>query len=127
MLSGDLSFLFGSNKTVQIVDFSRNKFEFNLSNVVFPASLTSLDLNHNKIFGSLPEELTTLDFQYLNVSYNRLCGKIPVGGKLQSFAATSYFHNRKVAVVSGRGGSGGVGYGDAGEVVARMVSNVTAV
>ncbi|KAF7148711.1 hypothetical protein RHSIM_Rhsim03G0010000 [Rhododendron simsii] len=94
MLSGDLSFIFGSNKTVQIVDFSRNTFKFNLSNVVFPASLTSLDLNHNKIFGSLPEELTTLDFQYLNVSYNRLCGKIPVGGKLQSFAVTSYFHNR---------------------------------
>ncbi|XP_058207633.1 polygalacturonase inhibitor-like [Rhododendron vialii] len=94
MLSGDLSFMFGSNKTVQIVDFSRNLFEFNLSDVVFPASLTSLDLNHNKIFGSLPAELTALEFQYLNVSYNRLCGKIPTGGKLQSFDVTSYFHNR---------------------------------
>ncbi|KAE9463730.1 hypothetical protein C3L33_04360, partial [Rhododendron williamsianum] len=94
MLSGDLSFMFGSNKTVQIVDFSRNTFEFNMSNVVFPASLTSLDLNHNRIFGSLPVGLTALEFQFLNVSYNRLCGKIPMGGKLQRFDATSYFHNR---------------------------------
>ncbi|KAG5555596.1 hypothetical protein RHGRI_006292 [Rhododendron griersonianum] len=95
MLSGDLSFMFGSNKTVQIVDFSRNTFEFNMSSVVFPASLTSLDLNHNRIFGSLPVGLTALQFQFLNVSYNRLCGKIPMGGKLQNFDATSYFHNRK--------------------------------
>ncbi|KAH7853381.1 hypothetical protein Vadar_001783 [Vaccinium darrowii] len=95
MLSGDLSFMFGSNKTTQIFDFSRNMFEFNLSNVVFPASLLSLKLNHNKIFGSLPVGLTALNyFQFLNVSYNRLCGKIPTGGKLQSFDATTYFHNR---------------------------------
>ncbi|KAH7854187.1 hypothetical protein Vadar_011169 [Vaccinium darrowii] len=93
MLSGDLSFMFGSNKTVQIVDFSQNMFQFNLSNVVFPASLTSLDCSHNKIFGSLPVQLTALNFQYLNVSYNRLCGKIPTGGKLQSFDATSYSNN----------------------------------
>ncbi|GFY98290.1 hypothetical protein Acr_12g0008310 [Actinidia rufa] len=94
MLSGDISFMFGSNKTIQIVDFSRNKFQFDLSKVVFPQSLTSLDLNHNKIYGSLPVGLTTLDLQYLNVSYNRLCGHIPTGGKLQSFDQTSYFHNR---------------------------------
>ncbi|KAF5946756.1 hypothetical protein HYC85_016984 [Camellia sinensis] len=78
-LSGDLSFIFGSNKTMQIVDFSRNMFEFDLSNVVFPASLISLDLNHNK---SLWE------------SACGLCGPIPTGGKLQSFDLTSYFHNR---------------------------------
>ncbi|CAL5362828.1 unnamed protein product [Camellia sinensis] len=93
-LSGDLSFIFGSNKTIQIVDFSGNMFEFDLSNIVFPASLTSLDFNHNKIFGSLPVDLTALNFQFLNVSYNRLCGAIPTGGKLQSFDLTSYFHNR---------------------------------
>ncbi|CAK9181596.1 unnamed protein product [Ilex paraguariensis] len=93
-LVGDISFLFGTNKTIQIVNFSRNKFEFDLSKVKFPASLTSLDLNHNNITGTLPEGLTALNFQYLNVSYNRLCGQIPVGGKLQSFDMYSYFHNR---------------------------------
>ena len=52
-LVGDISFLFGSNKTIQIVDFSRNLFKFDLTKVVFPASLTSLDLNHNTITGGL--------------------------------------------------------------------------
>ncbi|GMY14145.1 polygalacturonase inhibiting protein [Fagus crenata] len=93
-LVGDASVIFGSNKTTQIVDLSRNLLEFNLSKVVFPKSLTSLDVNHNKIFGSIPVELTTLNLQFLNVSYNRLCGQIPVGGKLQSFDNSTYFHNR---------------------------------
>ena len=91
---GDVSFLFGSNKTVQIVDLSRNLFGFDLTKVVFPASLTSLDLNHNMVTGRLPAGLASLDLQFLNVSYNRLCGQIPTGGKLQSFDITSYFHNR---------------------------------
>ncbi|KAI3446440.1 hypothetical protein Pfo_003105 [Paulownia fortunei] len=93
-LEGDISFLFGTNKTIQIVDFSRNMFEFDLTKVEFPESLTSLDLNHNRITGSLPEGLTQLDLQYLNVSYNRLCGQIPTGGKLQSFDISSYIHNK---------------------------------
>ncbi|KAI3760574.1 hypothetical protein L1987_50971 [Smallanthus sonchifolius] len=93
-LTGDLSMFFGANKTIQIADFSRNSFQFNLSEVEFPASLTSLDLNHNKIYGSLPATLTGLSLQYLNVSYNRLCGKIPQDGELQTFDNTSYFHNR---------------------------------
>ncbi|XP_027176641.1 polygalacturonase inhibitor-like [Coffea eugenioides] len=93
-LEGDASFLFGKNKTIQFVDLSRNLFEFDLSKVEFPDSLTNLDLNHNKIFGSLPVGLTELNLQFFNVSYNRLCGQIPQGGKLQSFDSYNYFHNR---------------------------------
>ncbi|XP_008241037.1 PREDICTED: polygalacturonase inhibitor [Prunus mume] len=93
-LEGDACMLFGLNKTTQIVDLSRNLLEFDLSKVKFSKSLTSLDLNHNKITGSIPVGLTQNDLQYLNVSYNRLCGQIPVGGKLQSFDSLTYFHNR---------------------------------
>ncbi|KAG6595658.1 Polygalacturonase inhibitor, partial [Cucurbita argyrosperma subsp. sororia] len=93
-LKGDAFMIFGLNKTVQIVDLSRNQLEFNLSEAVFPQSLTSLDLNHNKVFGGLPPEMTKLNFQYLNVSYNRLCGEIPVGGELQKFDVYEYFHNK---------------------------------
>lgn len=94
-LEGDASALFGPNKTAQqIVDLSRNQLSFDLSKVEFPASLTSLDLNHNKVYGNLPQGLTALNLQYLNVSYNRLCGQIPVGGKLQSFDVYSYAHNK---------------------------------
>ncbi|KDP24592.1 hypothetical protein JCGZ_25508 [Jatropha curcas] len=93
-LEGDASMLFGLNKSTIMVDLSRNVLEFDLSKVVFPSSLTNLDINHNKIYGSLPAQLTQLNLQLLNVSYNRLCGEIPVGGKLQSFDYTNYFHNR---------------------------------
>ncbi|GFP97258.1 polygalacturonase inhibitor [Phtheirospermum japonicum] len=94
-LEGDISFLFGRNKTLQIADFSRNVFGFDLTKVEFPTSLTSLDLNHNMINGSLAEGLAQLDnLQYLNVSYNRLCGKIPTNGKLSSFDASCYVHNK---------------------------------
>ncbi|KAJ0053635.1 hypothetical protein Pint_01351 [Pistacia integerrima] len=93
-LEGDASFLFGINKTTQQLDVSRNLLAFNLSKVEFPTSLTSLDLNHNKIFGSIPTQLTSVDLQFFNVSYNRLCGQIPVGGKLQSFDNSTYFHNK---------------------------------
>ncbi|PON87921.1 LRR domain containing protein, partial [Trema orientale] len=95
-LEGDASVFFGSNKgMLQYVDLSRNLLEFNLSEVEFPENLFWLDLNHNKITGSLPVGLTALKyFQGLNVSYDRLCGRIPVGGALQSFDDTSYFHNR---------------------------------
>ncbi|XP_060211554.1 polygalacturonase inhibitor-like [Lycium barbarum] len=93
-LEGDVSFLFGKNKTIQDIDLSRNTLEFDISKLEFPESLTSLDLNHNKIYGRLPEGLKDLELQYLNVSYNRLCGEIPQGGKLQSFDVYSYLHNK---------------------------------
>ncbi|XP_062004683.1 polygalacturonase inhibitor-like [Rosa rugosa] len=94
LLEGDASFLFGLNKTTEIVDLSRNMLEFDLSKAGFTNSLILLDLNHNRLTGSIPEELTEVKLQFFNVSYNRLCGQIPVGGNLQKFDNTSYFHNR---------------------------------
>ncbi|KAL5563552.1 hypothetical protein UlMin_033299 [Ulmus minor] len=94
-LEGDGSMLFGSNKTSLLVDLSRNLLAFDLSKVEFSQSLIGIALDHNMITGSLPVGLTALDsLLQFNVSYNRLCGKIPVGGKVQSFDDTSYFHNR---------------------------------
>ncbi|KAK3006653.1 hypothetical protein RJ639_016758 [Escallonia herrerae] len=95
-LVGDISFMFGKNKSTQSADYSRNMFEFDFSKVKkFPASLVSLDLNHNKVIGSIPASLTKVDdLGALNVSYNRLYGKIPTGGNLQSFDAYLYLHNK---------------------------------
>ncbi|KAL3533884.1 hypothetical protein ACH5RR_007405 [Cinchona calisaya] len=84
-LEGDPSFLFGKNKTVQVVDLSRNLFQFDISKVEFSENLVYLDLNHNKI--------SELELQFFNVSYNKLCGQIPQGGKLKRFDLYSYFDN----------------------------------
>ncbi|MCL7035627.1 hypothetical protein MKW94_014526 [Papaver nudicaule] len=93
--TGDASMLFNAKHSLtSYIDLSRNQFSFDLTNVKFPKSLTWLDLNHNKIFGRIPEEIKGLELQLLNVSYNSLCGKIPYGGKMQSFHSTDYFHNK---------------------------------
>lgn len=95
MLQGDISMLFGYNKTTESMDFSRNMFEFNMSKLRIHRSLAFFDVNHNKIYGSIPEVMTKLELQSFNVSYNRLCGKIPQGGDLQTrFDYSAYFHNR---------------------------------
>lgn len=93
-LEGDASMIFGAKKTTEIINLSRNLLEFNMSKVVFPPTLTWLDLNHNKIFGKIPIGVVKLELQLLNVSYNALCGQIPVGGKLQGFDVYSYVHNK---------------------------------
>ncbi|GAV63925.1 LRR_1 domain-containing protein/LRRNT_2 domain-containing protein, partial [Cephalotus follicularis] len=71
-LTGDASFLFGAKKTTIWVILSRNKLGFNLSEVEFASTLTNVDLNHNMIYGSIPEAVTALPLQLWNVSYNRL-------------------------------------------------------
>ncbi|OWM82670.1 polygalacturonase inhibitor-like [Punica granatum] len=94
-LQGDISMLFGYKKTTYMMDFSRNMFEFNMSKLHVHQSLVYLDINHNRVFGSIPEVMTKLALQSFNVSYNRLCGKIPQGGRLQTrFDYSAYFHNR---------------------------------
>lgn len=94
-LEGDAYMLFGSNKTTQRVDISRNSLGFDVGKVEFPTSLIALDVNHNMIYGKLPEGLKAVDFlQMFNVSYNRMCGQIPQGGRLQRFDISSYFHNK---------------------------------
>ncbi|CAI9100120.1 OLC1v1037050C1 [Oldenlandia corymbosa var. corymbosa] len=67
--------LFGKNKTVHYIELDSNSFQFDLSKVVFLDNLTNLLLDHNEIYGSLPEELTTLKFDELDVSYNNFAGK----------------------------------------------------
>lgn len=91
-LEGDISFMLGKNKSLNTAYFSRNLFEFDFSRVEFSEKLRNLDLNHNKIFGRLPAE--TEQMSWMNVSYNRLCGRIPLTGRLQELDYTAFFHNK---------------------------------
>ncbi|XP_010274136.1 PREDICTED: polygalacturonase inhibitor-like [Nelumbo nucifera] len=82
-LVGDPSVLFKENKITENMDLSWNLLDFDLSQVMFPRTLTYLDLSHNRIRGSIPRQVTKLDLTDLDLSYNRLCGKIPIGGNVQ--------------------------------------------
>ncbi|XP_021723947.1 polygalacturonase inhibitor-like, partial [Chenopodium quinoa] len=95
MLTGDASVFFGKNKGLQWIDISSNKFSFDLTKVGLPKTLNNLLLSHNQIYGSLPPALVKLPMlQQFNVSYKRLCGKIPTGGELNQFDKYSYVHNK---------------------------------
>nr|ACD01043.1 polygalacturonase-inhibiting protein [Knorringia sibirica] len=94
-LTGDASFLFGKNKPANQMDLSRNQLSFDFSKVEIPSEINWLLLDHNQIYGSLPASLTKLtNMNNFNVSYNRLCGKIPNGGRLGEFNKYSFIHNK---------------------------------
>ncbi|KAL8463944.1 hypothetical protein ACS0TY_033763 [Phlomoides rotata] len=93
-LEGDLSCMFGKNKSLVTADFSRNLFEFDLTHIEFSEQLVNLDLNHNKIYGSLPKDLSSTGIISLNVSYNRLCGPIPELRRFQTFDVSVFLHNK---------------------------------
>lgn len=95
-LRGDPSFLFGKDKeALWSLNLSGNKFSFNMTRAVIPEMMNVMDLSRNRIYGSLPERLAHLpQLNLFNISYNRLCGRIPTGGTLGQFDKTSYMHNK---------------------------------
>jgi hypothetical protein len=94
-LTGDASVLFGSGKELGYIDLSRNALDFDLSGVVFPEGVELVDLSHNSIRGHIPVQVAYVDnLQYFNVSYNRLCGALPTGGKMPEFDLYDYQHNK---------------------------------
>lgn len=70
--------------------------EFDISEVeMWSKWLSNVDLSHNWIKGGgCRRGWRGWINLSLNVSYNRLCGRIPVGGRLQELDYTSFFHNR---------------------------------
>nr|URP22648.1 polygalacturonase inhibiting protein [Lilium regale] len=96
-LTGDASLLFGAKKPLTSLLLSRNRLDFDLTNIVFPEGLQNLDLSHNKIYGSIPKQIAQLNFDgptSFNVSYNKLCGKIPTGGLMGQFDQFVYIQNK---------------------------------
>lgn len=98
-LSGDASALFGKGKNASSIDISRNDFEFDFSKVVFMEGVDVLDVSHNRIYGTIPQQITEAQYLYsLNVSYNRLCGRIPSGWQFKNrrddWDNSSFVHNK---------------------------------
>jgi len=102
------------------IDFSRNKFEGDISNVFgelyaliglnlsynrltgpIPHSIGNLtnlewlDLSSNMFTGMIPKELTNLNsLEVLNLSHNHLMGEIPQGKQFNTFSNDSYEENK---------------------------------
>uniref|UniRef100_A0A1D1XPX9 Polygalacturonase inhibitor n=1 Tax=Anthurium amnicola TaxID=1678845 RepID=A0A1D1XPX9_9ARAE len=97
-LTGDPSVLFVTGDWASDITLflylDRNQFEFDLSKAKFSPTLSWLDLNHNRVYGSIPAQVTKLPLQNFNVSYNRLCGEIPQGGRLAELTEYEFFHNK---------------------------------
>ncbi|KAL4302550.1 hypothetical protein GQ457_10G018760 [Hibiscus cannabinus] len=56
--------------------------------------LESMDLSHNNLFGTVPRELTHLEFlEVFNISFNNLSGMIPMGKQFETFSNDSYLGN----------------------------------
>ncbi|CAN6486715.1 unnamed protein product [Victoria cruziana] len=93
-LEGNASWLFGSWKSTQVIDISRNLYiAFDFSIVSFPKTLTTLKIEHNEIYGAIPKSILQLtDLQVLNVSYNRVCGTIPQGPIMKKFDEYCFSH-----------------------------------
>ncbi|XP_020266678.1 polygalacturonase inhibitor-like [Asparagus officinalis] len=95
-LTGDASILFGSQKRATRIDISRNRFDFDLSNLSFPLNLRALDFSHNMIHGRIPAQINQVrGLERFNASYNPLCGEIPAGaGSVTArFGQYSYVHH----------------------------------
>ena len=94
-LEGDASVLFGSEKRTEMIYLAHNLFAFDFGKVRVPKVLDSLDVGHNRLYGTLPKGLTSLKNLYrFDVSYNKLCGEIPRGGKLQEIDESFYANNK---------------------------------
>ncbi|CAM8938785.1 unnamed protein product [Rhodiola kirilowii] len=77
------------NATNFLVGFygSGNQLKFDFEKLRFSATLTELDLSRNLVYGKVPSGVAQL--KKLNVSYNRLCGKLPT----TSFPASAFVGN----------------------------------
>ncbi|KAK7400235.1 hypothetical protein VNO78_11436 [Psophocarpus tetragonolobus] len=95
MLEGDASMLFKAGKHMEQIYLNNNLFSFDFGKVEFSKTLKMIDISNNRIYGTLPKELTSLmHLQSFNVSYNNLCGEIPRGGGLKYTYESSYAHNK---------------------------------
>ena len=105
--------------TFTTIDFSDNKFEGEIPNVIgelnsliglnlshnkingtIPPSMGGLkslewlDLSSNKLMGDIPEALVDLNYlSFLNLSQNQLVGVIPQGKQFNTFSSDSYEGN----------------------------------
>lgn len=93
--TGDVSFVLnGRDKALESIVLRGNRFKFDISKVDLPRGLKLIDIAENMIYGSLPRRLGQLPLNFIDVSYNQLCGPIPKGRRLKQFRPLRFGHNK---------------------------------
>lgn len=74
---------------------ANNDFDFDLSNIEFSDKLRGFEINHNKIYGKVPDSFANATLLwYADLSFNRLCGELPKGGNMWRFDARVFANNQ---------------------------------
>jgi Leucine rich repeat len=93
-LHGDASFLFGKQKRAVNIVLANNDFAFDLSALEFSDNLYGFDLSHNNIYGKVPDSFANATgLWYPNLSFNKLCGQLPLGGNMWRFNSDVFVNN----------------------------------
>ncbi|XWS09186.1 hypothetical protein CRYUN_Cryun40dG0064200 [Craigia yunnanensis] len=99
---GAINFSEGGNAVpmLRILDLASNDFSASLAQFLALGNLNdleSLDLSRNKLSGKIPLQLTSLTFlAVLNLSYNQLEGSIPQSYQFGTFSNDSYKGNLRL-------------------------------
>ncbi|KAI3850063.1 hypothetical protein MKW92_032284 [Papaver armeniacum] len=99
-LSGDIPEELTNLIGLRSLNLSRNHLTGRIPNKIGNMSiLESLDLSRNQLSGSIPQSIVNIMFlshSHLNLSYNNLSGKIPVGTQLQGLPNSSFTGNGRL-------------------------------
>ncbi|KAL6544306.1 hypothetical protein OROGR_010803 [Orobanche gracilis] len=93
---GEIPESFGNLSSLTFLDLCRNNMEGAIPNGLFLLrNLSTAYLYTNRFSGSIPQVIESVDLVELDLSDNRLTGKIPEDfGKLEKLEVLSLFHNK---------------------------------
>ncbi|KAL9238310.1 hypothetical protein vseg_012746 [Gypsophila vaccaria] len=94
-LTGDASFLFDkANKNIMDIHIDYNFLKFDFTNVDLNRILVGFNVSHNMIYGSLPKRFGQMRVDFVDVSYNQLCGPIPNGRRFKKVDLIIFSNNK---------------------------------
>ncbi|XVF83115.1 hypothetical protein PTKIN_Ptkin16aG0107100 [Pterospermum kingtungense] len=97
MLSGVIPNNLGDCIRLEVLAMGGNFFHGSIpSSLSLLRGLTDLDLSRNNLTGEIPEFLATFSLQYLNLSYNKFEGLVPVDGVFKNASAAFLEGNIKL-------------------------------
>uniref|UniRef100_A0A803MKC1 non-specific serine/threonine protein kinase n=1 Tax=Chenopodium quinoa TaxID=63459 RepID=A0A803MKC1_CHEQI len=81
MLSGEIPNSISSCVALEYLYLAKNKFHGAIPDALHSLKgLVELDLSYNNLSGPIPQFLESLQLRLLNISHNKLEGKVPIGG-----------------------------------------------